>query len=123
MRLVRQPPSSSLCGQSVVAMVLEVTLDESIALFGKSGKTCTRDLITVLRSRGVTCDSRLTVKRCGRELPRRCVLSLHARPRSIAKGWGHWALLWDGTVYDPADGINPVWHESTAITSYLTLDP
>lgn len=48
-----QPPGSSLCGQTVVAMVLGITLDEAVSLVGKTGGTRLEDLETALGKKGV----------------------------------------------------------------------
>lgn len=49
---LRQPEGSSLCGQTVVAMILGITLEEAIALVGKRGATSRADLERALGERG-----------------------------------------------------------------------
>lgn len=45
---IQQPERSSLCGQSCVAMVKSISLEESIKLFSKKGGTSTREVCSAL---------------------------------------------------------------------------
>lgn len=96
--LVRQTEGSSLCGQAVVATLLRITLDESVRAFGTRGATRTRQIVAVLRGRGIECPDRM--ERFRGRLPARGILKV--------KFWkarmGHWVLWFDGRLYDPAVG-------------------
>jgi hypothetical protein len=39
----------------------------------------------------------------------------------LNKYWGHWVVVHKGTIYDPLEGVNPVWPEGIVIASYLEI--
>lgn len=95
-------------------MLLDIPLEEAIALVGKRGATDTKDLVTALRKRGVEVGPR-RVPSHGHPLPETCIV--FARwPHS--KKSGHWMLQWHGKLYDPAAH----WTQTEYIvTSYVPI--
>lgn len=62
LKLVAQPKGSVLCGQSVVATIAGITLEEAIDAFdGYTGKTKSWHLIKAFKSLGIKTDGRLTI--------------------------------------------------------------
>lgn len=94
-----QQPDNKTCGQTCVAMIANISIERSVALFGHSKKTKTIELIRVLRGLGF-----------------RTANKLHVSPRVHRKGWGsealgvlhvkfpdsgHWVIHNFGEVLDP----------------------
>jgi len=120
-KLILQPPSSSLCGQACVAMAAGITLEESIRVFGHKHKTKTKELIRVLRSRHIFTGDKL------KRFPQYTAWSFSLNPHRaiikeiygpIRKRKSHWILLWDGHIYDPDPHDIP----GTKYSSYLGMD-
>lgn len=98
-------------------MACGVTLESVIAFAGDQGMT-TEDVIEALRFFGLSCADRLRPVRS--ELPRRVSRAiLHTRQR-YKRTCGHWTLLWDGGVFDPA-GPHTLIHYPTTLVSYLEI--
>jgi hypothetical protein len=95
---IHQPPGSSLCGHCCVAMVLGITLEETIKRIGYVRGTKAKELALVLRIGGVACKSRRIRYTPRKALPKRALLALSRRSN---RRKFHWVLLWDGWVYDP----------------------
>ena len=81
-------PTDLQCGQAVLAMALDKTVDEIIKFLGND----------------------ISDERCSvvdkNDLPKMCLLSLET-PRC----W-HWSLFYNGTFYDPEHGIMDDFPES-----------
>ena len=126
MRRVYQPDNTKLCGQACVAMILKMTLKESITEFGHKHVTHAQDVIGVLRKYGFTTGDRC--KRLAGDLrgtklkdvefwheafPKHCMLRIGCR----GMAGSHWVLLWDRKVYDPARYAV----DGEFVTSYLEI--
>lgn len=122
-RVILQPENSSVCGQACVAMVLGITLDESIALFKSRGQTRTKKLLAVLRSQNIQCGNKLERVVPGSEPPSRCIVKILWTGKK--KPPGHWMLRWDGSLYDPILGKDPsfyrVYTDMYRMTSFLRI--
>jgi hypothetical protein len=95
---IYQPPGSSLCGQTCVAMITGISLDESIQLFdGKRGGTRTRDLVNALANKGIQCGDKL-VRLKGQAKPNVCIVKLHFDDSKVT----HWVVWHNGRFYDPS---------------------
>lgn len=121
-RALLQPPDSSLCGQTCVAMAAGVSLAEAIKAVGhdKTRGTTTAEVVRGLRALGLSCANRAKpVGRVRQVLPTRGLVAIH-RPEGTKKPtrW-HWLLTWDGRMYDPA-GRWP-HYEGWRITSALEI--
>lgn len=92
-------PTDLQCGQAVIAMVLDKSVDEIIEFLSNERETTLKEMKTVLRHFGV----KISDERCPVHdksgLPDLCLLSLET-PRC----W-HWSLFCNGTFYDPEHGI------------------
>lgn len=104
-KLVRQPIPSDYCGEACAAMILGITLDESRALFKLDGSypgTKWKDIVVVLRARGVSCsDDQVPITG---NLPKLCIVNVqwhHDRPS------GHWVVKDGDRLLDPYYGEKP----------------
>jgi len=132
MKFLRQPEDSSLCGQTCVAMIADISLDESIKLFGTRGVTTTKMVASVLKKCGFKCSDRLTRIKSAHEitpskaattLPELCIVKIRwlDNPNS-----SHWVIYNSGMFYDPDVGIlKPKKYDKRKhymrITSYLEI--
>jgi hypothetical protein len=95
---IQQPEGSSLCGQTCVAMIAGITLEESIEAFGgKRGATRTTDLVNALRKLGINCGDPPLVRIKGQLYPDTCIVKLHFNDRKNT----HWTVWHKGKFYDP----------------------
>ncbi|MBR1750250.1 MAG: hypothetical protein IJ740_05085 [Ruminococcus sp.] len=92
-------PTDLQCGQAVLAMVLEKSVDEIIAFLGNDRETDLKEMKRTLREHGAwVSDERVEISDIS-SLPALCMLSLET-PRC----W-HWSLYSDGVFYDPEHGV------------------
>lgn len=112
---VSQPEKSWLCGQACVAMLADITLTKSIAIFGKRSGTTTKDVIKALRSLGVNCGDKLISLKKQSKSPV-CMVVLHDNTKNT-----HWTVYCNGLYYDPAAGIGNVYPEIVRETSFLPI--
>jgi hypothetical protein len=99
---MQQPPGSSLCGQTCVAMIAGITLDESIESFGgKRGGTRTKELVAALRKLGINCGDPPLVRINGQCYPDTCIVKLHINHEDYKKST-HWVIWHEGRYYDPS---------------------
>jgi len=124
LNLVLQPYRSPLCGQSVVAMLLGVSLDKGCGLVGHRKKTRTREIVKALRSAGwIVPDRRVVIS--SKRLPTDpCLVNVQWTKDPTRR---HWTVLWDGEIYCSI-GLPTEWykqHEGTAVKSmsFLPLTP
>lgn len=112
-----QPPGSKLCGQTCVAMLAGVTLEESVRVFGRKGGTNTKQVAEALGKLGIKSGDRLVRPKFLDELPSCCIAKIHF---TDAKNT-HWTVYRDGLYYDPAYGIYEFPPEYMRVTSYLPV--
>lgn len=121
MKLVMQPDGSSLCGQSCVAMLAGVSLDESIKAFGTRGGTRTKQLAAALASFGIKACDHLTRIKLDTVLPEMCIVKMVWRSKA-GKPRGHWMVHYHGDYYCPSNGVLEYWlPEWGKITSFLEV--
>jgi RimJ/RimL family protein N-acetyltransferase len=91
-------PTGYLCGQSVVAMLANVSVDEVIDVIGHDKGTSVAEIDSALTWYGIKHGKR---QKCTDDaiLPDICILSLKL------PGYGHWSLYYKGTYYDPEFGV------------------
>ncbi len=115
MKWIQQPPKP-ICGQVAVAVIADISLEESIKVVGKKGSTTTKDLVKALRKLGYKCPDRC--KKMPK--PKLAIGQLH---RKNFSGW-HWVVVSDNKIYDGING-NPdgtvSWPLDWRITSYLPI--
>ena len=123
MKHIAQPKGSNLCGQTCVAMIAGITLDESIKVFGKSGCTTTKDVASALRKLGIPCDDRVIRIRKGENpisvgtVVKMVVLHCDKWPKHCS----HWVVLYGELYYDPAASVGIGYGDGVRITSYLPV--
>lgn len=110
MKIKLQPKGSNLCGQTCVAMIADISLDDAISSVGKRGLTNTKDIANALRKLGFECADKVTRYKngLGSEF---CLCVVESK---------HWVVYKDGLFYDPAYGIL-LW--IPIVTSYLNIIP
>ena len=87
------------CGQAVLAMVLDKTVDEIVRYLCNDRETTLKEMKNTLRNFGVSISDEKCSAADKHDLPMMCLLSLET-PRC----W-HWSLYYNGTFYDPEHGI------------------
>lgn len=116
MELIMQPPGSWLCGQTCVAMIAGITLEQSIRIFGKRSGTTTKQVIRALRETGIECGD-ILIRARNHERPAFCMAVVHFR----GERYTHWTIWKNGRYYDPAIGIIDEYPEDAWVTSYLPI--
>ena len=99
-------PTDLQCGQAVLAMVLDKTVDEIVDYLDNERETTLKEMKTAFKEFGMNIsDERYQVVEKS-DLPNLCLLSIET-PRC----W-HWSLYFNGTFYDPEHGIMNDFPES-----------
>lgn len=111
---MQQPEGSKLDGQAVVAMLLGQSLDAVCAALGTK-RLSGRRIGIFLRANDVRVPTRLKKSDGITPLPSRCV----ALGRAQGERTGHWLLIWNGRVMDPAAHFAPAEY---AVCSYLPVE-
>jgi len=92
-------PTDLQCGQAVIAMLCDVTVDEVIKLTGTDKETDLKQMFSALEHYGVFFDRQRRQAGVKEDLPQIALLSLET-PRC----W-HWSLYYKGMFYDPEHGV------------------
>jgi hypothetical protein len=92
-------PTGYLCGQSCVAMLAEVSVDEVIGIIGTDKGTNKQDLKKALDYYGISYAPKSTKYDSTVPLPNLCVI------RMKLPGYGHWGIYYNGVYYDPEFGV------------------
>lgn len=92
-------PTDLQCGQTVIAMLAGVSVDEVINVVKTDRETKLRDMFSALDFYGISYCRERKQARGITDLPKVCILSLET-PRC----W-HWSLWFYGAVYDPEHGV------------------
>lgn len=92
-------PTDLQCGQAVLAMLGDKTVDEIIEIVGTERETTLKCMFKALDALGISYSTERVQVECKSQLPKRCFLSLET-PRC----W-HWSLYFDGVFYDPEHGV------------------
>jgi len=91
-------PTGYLCGQSVIAMLANVSVDEVIDVIGHDKGTSVAEIGNALSWYGIKHNKRQPYTK-DKILPDICILSL-----KLPK-YGHWSLYYKGKYYDPEFGV------------------
>ncbi len=92
-------PDPLQCGQAVLAMLSDKSVNEIIELCGTERETTLNDMKRVLGQLDINiCPCRIEVREKG-QLPMVAILSLET-----PKCW-HWSLYYGGKFYDPEYGL------------------
>lgn len=104
MALTKKPvhifePDPLQCGQAVLAMLSDHSVDEIIKLCGNERETTFKEMVSILEHFDITLEG--VRKQAGKkeDLPSIALLSLET-----PKCW-HWSLYYEGTFFDPEYGI------------------
>jgi hypothetical protein len=107
-----QPPESSLCGQTCVAKIAGITLEESIEAFA------------ALRKLGIDCGDSPLTRLKGQDKPDTCIVKLHFEGTANT----HWVVRHEERFYDPSvygdSKLNKTknkYPEGVRQTSYLPI--
>ena len=92
-------PNWLQCGQAVLAMLTDSTIEEIIALCGNERETTFKEMKSVLEHFGISIVGTRKEAEKIEALPKVALLSLET-----PKCW-HWSLYFDGTFFDPEYGI------------------
>lgn len=92
-------PTDLQCGQAVLAMLSDKSVDETIKIVETDRETTLSDMKRALVVCGIAFDNERKAFDSISQLPRVAILSLET-PRC----W-HWSLYFDGMVYDPEHGV------------------
>lgn len=92
-------PTDLQCGQAVLAMVLDRTVEEIVAYLENDRETTLKEMKKVLRDYGVEISDTRVQVHDREDLPSLCLLSLET-----SRCW-HWSLYCDGVFYDPEHGV------------------
>lgn len=92
-------PTDLQCGQAVLAMALDKTVDEIIDYLGNDRETTLKEMKAAFREFGMNISDERQPVADKSDLPELCLLSLET-PRC----W-HWSLYCRGIFYDPEHGV------------------
>lgn len=108
MKLLRQPTRET-CGQTCVAMLLDISVAEACELVGTTGRTCVVQLQKALEKRGHTLHRVPAATDCGKGLERYLVRI--GNGMSGADHRSHFMVVENGLVYEPSLGERFGWSE------------
>lgn len=109
-------PTGYLCGQSVIAMLADVSVDEVISIMQTDKDTSTSYLRDALKWYGIKTTTKTRIKYTeGAELPACCILSV------TLPEYGHWSLYYKGKFYDPEFGILDELPKNARLVSYWEI--
>lgn len=92
-------PDPLQCGQAVLAMLSDTTVDEIIKLCGNTKETTFKEMKSVLEHFGISIVGGRKEVQNKKDLPEVALLSLET-----PKCW-HWSLYFKGTFFDPEYGV------------------
>ncbi len=98
-----QQPTDTTCGQTCVAMLAGVTVDEVCEVMGKKGKTHRKDLARALNHFNFSCTPLIRMtKVLEKDVLRLAIIRLQ---HPTTKSWTHWVVRKDGEDYDPSSEV------------------
>lgn len=90
------------CGQTCVAIITHLPVDFIVKEFNRKSGTTKFDVYKMLSLLGWDCAINVTPLRDYRMLPQLSLMDLRVKGRSYG---GHWAVCFEGMVYDPGAPI------------------
>ena len=99
-------PTPLQCGQAVLAMLTNKSVDEIVNLLNNERETTLKDMFYCLNYYKIPYNKERKEVKNKNELPKIAILSLET-PRC----W-HWSLYFDGTFYDPEHNVLDDFPES-----------
>ncbi len=108
-----EQPTEYLCGQSVIAMLAGVLVDEVIDVMQNEQGTSTPEICSLLKWYGIKTATKAKLKyNPGQVLPDCCILSV------MMPGYGHWSLYYKGKYFDPEFGVLDKMPEQAKLRYY-----
>lgn len=108
-------PTGYLCGQSVIAMLAAVPVDEAIKVMGTDKGTSTAAVGDALDYYGFKHAKTRKKYTPDTVLPDICILGLQL------PGYGHWSLYYKGTYFDPEFGVSDRLPEKAKLVYYWEI--
>jgi hypothetical protein len=109
-------PTEYLCGQAVIAMLANVSVDEVISVMQNDKGTGTPMMKNTLKHYGIKTATSTRVKFTeGMTLPDCCILSIKM------PGYGHWSLYYKSVFYDPEFGVLHELPNNAKLVSYWEI--
>jgi RimJ/RimL family protein N-acetyltransferase len=107
-------PTGYLCGQTVIAMLADISVDEVIDVIGHNKGTSVGEIDIALTWYGIKHGKR---QKCNEDavLPEICILSLKL------PGYGHWSLYYKGKYYDPEFGVLKKCPQNAKLNHYWEI--
>jgi len=107
-------PTEYLCGQAVIAMLANVSVDDIIEVMQNDKGAGTPLMREALEYYGIKAKKRIYYTD-GVQLPECCILSLKL------PGYGHWSLYYKGTYYDPEFGESNEIPINAKLIAYMEI--
>lgn len=115
MDLVLQP-NPQACGQSCIAMLAGVPVDEVIRVMNTSGPTSIGQLLQALDYYGIRhAEKNLRISKKNPTISEVAILTVHM------PGYTHWSVYDHGRYFDPEFGLLNQPHPEGRITSFLPV--
>lgn len=108
-------PTDYLCGQTCVAMLAGVTVEEVVSVMKNDKGTGKKDIEKALNYYGISQARTMTKADNSSVLPKVCILKV------LLPQYGHWILYYDGKYYDPEFGVMEELYQKARIQSYLKI--
>lgn len=109
-------PNNTTCGQTSMAMILGITPQESIRMYGHDGATYQREHIKILKEKGYDVDSKFTKVDNRRKytLPDLCLVRIAVAGRRM----GHMIVHYKGKFFDPANHTKGIFESKDEIINF-----
>lgn len=109
-------PTDALCGQSVIAMLAGISVNEVIEYMKNDGGTGVLAISNALIHYGYRTTTKSRIRyREGKSLPDCCVLGVKLPT------YGHWSLYYKGKFYDPEFGVLDKLPENAKLVCYWEI--
>jgi RimJ/RimL family protein N-acetyltransferase len=108
-------PTGYLCGQAVIAMLANVSIDEVVEILHNDKGISDAELKTALKWYGLKLTANKRTKYEGGELPECAILGVKL------PGYGHWSLYYKGKFYDPEFGVSDDLYENAVLRFYYNV--
>jgi hypothetical protein len=121
----QQPKESKLCGHTVVAMATDESIKTIVKIIGHERATDIGELIHALEVFRIKTKGKRLVrwnKKLNVDWPEFAIL-MKTYNDETGKRYGHWVLVWNSILHDPAYEKAEMTNSAYRITSYIELIP
>lgn len=108
-------PNEYLCGQTCVAMIAGVSVEDVVKVMQNEKGTGKKDIEKALEHYGIPQAKTMTKADHSTPLPPVCILKV------LLPKYSHWVLYYHGKYYDPEFGLMDALYGKARIQSYLEL--